>query len=690
MKSLSVFSTLAVVLYAKSASAVAEYGQYPLRYARLEGPNSPSVNVVELAGLVLPMPQRVRYCDHDEDHYHNYQDNHNHHQDHNYRRVDDYDPWSTTGGAAGATVTPTTEAQLITYLSDSTARIIVLNKIFDFTNYYGTGSGKACKPWTCTNGVTPQMTIDTGKGECASNPTLYDITYYKSGHDTSLKVGSNKTIVGQGSNAGLKGIGLQISGVSNVIVQNIKITDINAQYVLGGDAILITGSSKVWIDHNYIARTGRQFIVTGFDPASQVTISNNYFDGQTSYSVSCNGDHYWAFLHAGSADTITMMQNYIYRTSGRGPHVGGISGYSYLHLVNNYYDSVGGHAIDAAARSFILAEGNYFKSVSQPDTGSGAGGSEYFVQTVSDAGAVPHAAKYGQAHAGFHPDQTTIVILKSSTDPIIIDDSPSSTQLSNSLPDPATIAKDLHAKQVPRDFSKRAQQLQLSPTPVKEEEIDLGATVEPVSGGEGASDPLVKATQGPPPIKITIKFSVISRKSKAEALAIARNRKPKVESGTFTILSTEPFDTFKPQLLATINTASCPKKLALDSFKFEWSIPCIATTPTNYSTEAHHNMALEKLATRRSRHMSSSSTLMRSGRLHCQKRRLALGNAMLSNRGPSTSALPNATAIPNAMVVLHEQNKEAKTRFIRSDAERARSEEDTLGVETSPDRSSTW
>ncbi|KAG8932533.1 hypothetical protein FRC00_014507 [Tulasnella sp. 408] len=241
------------------------------------------------------------------------------------------------------------------------------------------------------------MTIDTGKGECASNLTLYSVTYNKAGHDNNLKVGSNKTIVGQGSNAGIKGIGLQISGVSNVIVQNIQITDINAAYVWGGDAILITGSSRVWIDHNYIARTGRQFIVTGFDPASQVTISNNYFDGRTSYSVSCNGDYYWAFLHAGSADTITMMQNYIYRTSGRGPHVGGISGYSYLHLVNtiiggffipkDYYDTVGGHAIDAAARSHILAEGNYFKSVSQVDTGSGNGGLEYFVQTVPDAGA---------------------------------------------------------------------------------------------------------------------------------------------------------------------------------------------------------------------------------------------------------------------------------------------------------------
>ncbi|KAG8896551.1 hypothetical protein FRC01_011728, partial [Tulasnella sp. 417] len=92
---------------------------------------------------------------------------------------------------------------------------------------------------------------------------------------------------------------------------------------------------------------------------------------------------------------------------------------------------------------------------------------------------VPHAAKYGQAYPDFGPDQTIILILKSSTDPIIIDDSPSSTQLSDSLPDHATMANDLHAKQVPRGSLKRAQQLHLSPTPVKEEEIDPGVTVEP-------------------------------------------------------------------------------------------------------------------------------------------------------------------------------------------------------------------
>ncbi|KAG8817905.1 hypothetical protein FRC18_000325 [Serendipita sp. 400] len=48
---------------------------------------------------------------------------------------------STTGGGSAAAATPTSNAQLASWLSDSTARTIVLTSIFDFTNYYGTASG---------------------------------------------------------------------------------------------------------------------------------------------------------------------------------------------------------------------------------------------------------------------------------------------------------------------------------------------------------------------------------------------------------------------------------------------------------------------------------------------------------------------------------------------------------------------
>lgn len=48
----------------------------------------------------------------------------------------------------------------------------------------------------------------------------------------------------------IKGRGIRIvSGASNIIVQNIKITELNPRYVWGGDAITLNQADLVWIDH---------------------------------------------------------------------------------------------------------------------------------------------------------------------------------------------------------------------------------------------------------------------------------------------------------------------------------------------------------------------------------------------------------------------------------------------------------
>ncbi|PVF92516.1 putative pectin lyase precursor [Serendipita vermifera] len=322
---------------------------------------------------------------------------------------------ATTGGGSATAATPTSAAQLASWLSDSTAvstpqytyiptidrhpsqRTIVLTSTFDFTNYYGSTSGKYCKPWTCS--PNPQLAIDQNSWCENYYPSAATGTasWYISGtgYSYSLKVGSNKTLLGKGSSAGIKGIGLLIQNADNVIIQNIVISDINAQFVWGGDAITIVGSSHVWvsplIDHNYIKNIGRQFIVTGYDPAKAVTISNNVFDGRATYSAVCNGKHYWVALFTGTSDTITFAQNYVYQTSGRGPHIGGTSGYTqYVHVVNNYFVSISGHALDSQTGAVALVEGNYFNTVTTPSV-SGSAGKEYFIQSSSDLSACQSA-----------------------------------------------------------------------------------------------------------------------------------------------------------------------------------------------------------------------------------------------------------------------------------------------------------
>ncbi|KAJ7280907.1 putative pectin lyase precursor [Mycena rebaudengoi] len=283
-----------------------------------------------------------------------------------------------TGGGTAAQATPTSMAQLQSWLADSTPRVIVLTTMMDGTSFFGTSTAQICNPWACS--PNPQQMINTANNFCAQYPGKTNATFNNAGTTNSfyLMVGSNKTLLGKGANAGLNGIGLRLTnGVSNIIIQNIRITNINARYVWGGDAR---------IDHNYFNRIGRQFIVTGFGAANGVTVSNNYFDGHADFSTGCDGHQYWVGLFAGNGDRMTFANNYIFFTAGRGPHTGGTSGFTLrYHIVNNYYQSISGHALDISTGSFALAEGNYFDGVSQPvlaDTGT-----LYFPQTSAQASA---------------------------------------------------------------------------------------------------------------------------------------------------------------------------------------------------------------------------------------------------------------------------------------------------------------
>ncbi|KIO18016.1 hypothetical protein M407DRAFT_12083 [Tulasnella calospora MUT 4182] len=101
------------------------------------------------------------------------------------------------------------------------------------------------------------------------------------------------------------------------------------------------------------------------------------------------------------------------------------------------------------------------------------------------------------------------------------------------------------------------------------------------------------------PLHISVTISITTLQSKASARAIAKNRKPKVEVGGFKIDSDEPYNTFKAQLLACIDTTSSPASSSFSNFEFESYIPRLAPTPTKYSTEVHHQALLEKLHTKK-------------------------------------------------------------------------------------------
>ncbi|KAI9993051.1 hypothetical protein PInf_015108 [Phytophthora infestans] len=295
----------------------------------------------------------------------------------------------TTGGGNAKPVYPKTIKELATYLSDAEPQVIVLTQEFKFINSEGSTKESGCRPTNnqrCVaknNGYKGQDAIlmkgDTTMqqtGGCDSGAKSIQVTYDNAAK-TPLPVASDKTLVGEGTKGVLNGKGLRIEG-SNVIIQNIHITNLNPHLVWGGDAISIGGSGQapknIWIDHVKISSVGRQMIVVHFSGATEVTISNSDFDGNTKFSASCDGHHYWGFLLYGKTTQISLVGNYIHTMSGRGPKIGGAEGDNVVvHAANNYFEDNTGHAFDIAAGAYVLAEGNYFSSVKTPNLDDPAG-----------------------------------------------------------------------------------------------------------------------------------------------------------------------------------------------------------------------------------------------------------------------------------------------------------------------------
>lgn len=207
-----------------------------------------------------------------------------------------------TGGAGGTEVTPTTTDELIAYLGDDEARVIYISQTFDFTGTEGETSGTGCAPW----GTDSACQVAINQNDWCTNyqPDAPSVDVkYDNAATLGINVGSNKSILGVGDAGVLVGKGLRlVSGASNVIIQNIKITELNPQYVWGGDAITLNEVDLVWIDHVTTSRIGRQHIVLGEEACNRVTISNCHIDGTTDWSATCDGHHYWSVYFAGSND----------------------------------------------------------------------------------------------------------------------------------------------------------------------------------------------------------------------------------------------------------------------------------------------------------------------------------------------------------------------------------------------------
>lgn len=165
------------------------------------------------------------------------------------------------------------------------------------------------------------------------------------------KVASNKTVFGAGSGSGLRGGGLNVSSVRNVIIQNLVFTGAD------DDAINVQTSTNVWIDHNDIsnAHDGATDIKRGSD---FVTVSwNRYHDHDKTALLGHDDGN-------GAQDRghlrVTYHHNWFNGTNQRHPRV---RFGNPVHVYNNYYSNIGSYGVASTMEAGVLVESNYFENV---------------------------------------------------------------------------------------------------------------------------------------------------------------------------------------------------------------------------------------------------------------------------------------------------------------------------------------
>jgi pectate lyase len=169
------------------------------------------------------------------------------------------------------------------------------------------------------------------------------------------KVSSNKSILGVGSGSGISGGGLNLSGVSNVIIRNLVFRNAD------DDSINVQESARnIWIDHNDLSN-GHDGLVDIKRGSDFVTVSWNHFHNHDKTALLGHDDG------NGSQDIghlrVTYHHNWFDGTTQRHPRV---RFGNPVHVYNNYYNGNSGYGVASTCNAGVLVERNYFENVPHP------------------------------------------------------------------------------------------------------------------------------------------------------------------------------------------------------------------------------------------------------------------------------------------------------------------------------------
>lgn len=227
------------------------------------------------------------------------------------------------------------------------------------------GSGMATDSpigWAAVSGNGVESTTGGGNGRVATARTLKELVDLAGSNEPltiriggtltgeSIRIASNKTLIGIGDDATLQGVELAMNGVSNIIIRNLKISG-------GVDGISSRNSHHVWIDHCDVSACG--------DGAIDITRESDF------HTVSWTrlSDHRKTMLINGGSShdqdrgklNTTVHHCWFDGSKTRNPRVG----YGKVHVFNCLYND-NGYGIGLHSGCLVLAERNYFQSTRNP------------------------------------------------------------------------------------------------------------------------------------------------------------------------------------------------------------------------------------------------------------------------------------------------------------------------------------
>ncbi|KAI9372860.1 putative pectate lyase B [Aspergillus egyptiacus] len=173
-----------------------------------------------------------------------------------------------------------------------------------------------------------------------------------------VRVASDKTIFGE-SGSSITGVGFYIRQVNNVIMRNLKISQVDAD---NGDAIGIDESFNVWVDHCDLSGDldgGKDDLDGLLDithGAEWVTVSNTYFHDHWKGSLighsDNNEDEDLGALH------VTYANNHWYNVFSRAPLIR----FGTVHIINNYWDSLIDSGVNCRMDAQVLIQSSAFEN----------------------------------------------------------------------------------------------------------------------------------------------------------------------------------------------------------------------------------------------------------------------------------------------------------------------------------------